>query len=56
MDSVQSNRAIQQPRGQNVGEALGVRSRINFRGCPRAQSQNIIHVDNLHEIEVLPRQ
>jgi hypothetical protein len=53
MDWVQYNGSIQQPMGRNVGEALGVRSRINLLGYPGAQFQNTIHVDNLHEIEML---
>jgi len=53
MDWVQYNGSIQQPMGRNVGEALGVRSRINLLGYPGAQLQNTIHVDNLHEIELL---
>jgi hypothetical protein len=53
MDWVQYNGSIQQPLGRNVGEALGVRSRINLLGYPGKQFQNNIHVDNLHEIELL---
>ena len=53
MDWVQYNGSIQQPLGRNVGEALGVRSRINLLGYPGVQFQNTIHVDSLHEIEVL---
>jgi uncharacterized protein (DUF2235 family) len=53
MDWVQYNGSIQQPMGRNVGEALGVRSRINLLGYPGAQLQNTIRVDNLHEIETL---
>jgi uncharacterized protein (DUF2235 family) len=53
MDWVQYNGSIQQPMGRNVGEALGVRSRINLLGYPGEQFQNTIHVDNLHEIELL---
>ena len=53
MDWVQYNGSIQQPMGRNVGEALGVRSRINLLGYPGQQFQNTIHVDNLHEIEFL---
>ncbi len=53
MDWVQYNGSIQQPMGRNVGEALGVRSRINLLGYPGAQFQNTIRVDNLHEIETL---
>jgi uncharacterized protein (DUF2235 family) len=53
MDWVQYNGSIQQPMGRNVGEALGVRSRINLLGYPGLQFQNTIHVDNLHEIELL---
>ena len=53
MDWVQYNGSIQQPMGRNVGEALGVRSRINLLGYPGKQFQNTIHIDNLHEIEML---
>jgi hypothetical protein len=53
MDWVQYNGSIQQPLGRNVGEALGVRSRINLVGYPGAQFQNTIRVENLHEIEGL---
>ena len=53
MDWVQYNGSIRQPMGRNVGEALGVRSRINLLGYPGAQFENTIHVDNLHEIELL---
>lgn len=34
MDWVQYNGSIRQPMGRNVGEALGVRSRINLLGYP----------------------
>jgi hypothetical protein len=53
MDWVQYNGSIQQPMGRNVGEALGVRSRINLLGYPGLQFQNTIRVENLHEIETL---
>jgi hypothetical protein len=53
LDWVQYNGSIQQPMGRNVGEALGVRSRINLLGYPGAQFQNTIRVENLHEIEML---
>jgi uncharacterized protein (DUF2235 family) len=53
MDWVQYNGSIRQPMGRNVGEALGVRSRINLLGYPGEQFENTIHVDNLHEIELL---
>jgi len=53
MDWVQYNGSIQQPMGRNVGEALGVRSRINLLGYPGVQLQNTIHVDNLHQIETV---
>jgi hypothetical protein len=53
LDWVQYNGSIQQPMGRNVGEALGVRSRINLLGYPGAQFENTIRVDNLHEIETL---
>ncbi len=53
MDWVQYNGSIQQPMGRNVGEALGVRSRINLLGYPGGQFENTVHVDNLHEIELL---
>lgn len=53
MDWVQYNGSIQQPMGRNVGEALGVRSRINLLGYPGVQFENTIHVDSLHQIELL---
>jgi len=53
MDWVQYNGSIRQTMGRNVGEALGVRSRINLLGYPGAQLQNTIRVENLHEIETL---
>src|SRR6266566_435638 len=53
MDWVQYNGSIQGPMGRNVGEALGVRSRINLLGYPGAQFQNTIRVENLHKIETL---
>jgi uncharacterized protein (DUF2235 family) len=53
MDWVQYNGSIQQPMGRNVGEALGVRSRINLLGYLGRQFQNTVRVDNLHEIEAL---
>jgi uncharacterized protein (DUF2235 family) len=53
MDWVQYNGSIRQPMGRNVGEALGVRSRINLLGYPGEQFQNTIHVESLHEIELL---
>src|SRR6202521_4364569 len=53
MDWVQYNGSIQQPMGRNVGEALGVRSRINLLGYPGAQFQSTIRVEKLHEIETL---
>jgi mono/diheme cytochrome c family protein len=53
LDWVQYNGSIQQPMGRNVGEALGVRARINLLGYPGRQYQNTIRVENLHEIELL---
>jgi uncharacterized protein (DUF2235 family) len=50
---VQYNASIHQPMGRNVGEAMGVRSRINLLGYPGVQFQNTIRVENLHEIENL---
>jgi hypothetical protein len=52
-DWVQYNGSIPGPMGRNVGEALGVRSRINLLGYPGAQFQNTVRVDNLHQIELL---
>lgn len=52
-DWVQYNASIHQPMGRNVGEAMGVRSRINLLGYPGVQFQNTIRVENLHEIENL---
>lgn len=53
MDWVQYNGSIQQPMGRNVGEAMGVRSRVNLLGYPGERFDNTIRVDNLHEIENL---
>jgi hypothetical protein len=53
LDWVQYNGSIQQPMGRNVGEALGVRSRINLLGYPGVQFQNTIRVDGLDQIEDL---
>lgn len=53
MNWVQYNGSIQQPMGRNVGEAMGVRSRINLLGYPGTQFDNTIRVDNLHEVEIL---
>jgi uncharacterized protein (DUF2235 family) len=52
-DWVQYNASIHQPMGRNVGEAMGVRSRLNLLGYPGVQFQNTIRVENLHEIENL---
>jgi uncharacterized protein (DUF2235 family) len=52
-DWVQYNASIQGPLGRNVGEALGVRSRVNLIGYPGIQFQNSVLVDNLHKIELL---
>ncbi len=53
LDWVQYNGSIQGPMGRNVGEALGVRGRVNLLGYPGAQWQNTIRIDNLHQIELL---
>jgi processive rubber oxygenase RoxA-like protein len=53
MDWVQYNGSIEGPMGRNVGEALGVRARVNLLGYPGAQFENTVRVDNLHEIEML---
>ncbi|HMD38062.1 MAG TPA: di-heme-cytochrome C peroxidase [Candidatus Acidoferrum sp.] len=53
MDWVQYNGSIQGPMGRNVGEALGVRARVNLLGYPGARFENTIRVDNLREIEIL---
>src|SRR5262249_28998685 len=42
-----------QPMGRNIGEALGVRSRINLTGHPGTQFANTIRVDGLQQIEDL---
>lgn len=52
-DWVQYNGSIQQPMGRNVGEAMGVRSRVNLLGYPGAQFDNSVNVKNLCEIEIL---
>lgn len=52
-DWVQYNGSIQQPMGRNVGEAMGVRSRVNLLGYPGTRFDNTINLPNLREIEVL---
>ncbi len=52
-DWVQYNGSIQQPMGRNVGEAMGVRSRVNLLGYPGTRFDNTINVPNLREIEIL---
>ncbi len=39
--------------GRNVGEALGVRARLNMLGYPGTQFQNTIRVENINSIEQL---
>jgi uncharacterized protein (DUF2235 family) len=53
MDWVQYDGSIEGPMGRNVGEALGVRARINLLAYLGVQFQNTIRVANLHEIELL---
>ena len=52
-DWVQYNGSIQQPMGRNVGEAMGVRSRVNLLGYPGTRFDNTINLPNLREIEIL---
>jgi hypothetical protein len=52
-DWVQYNGSIQQPMGRNVGEALGVRARLNMIGYPGTQFQNTIRVENINSLEKL---
>ena len=52
-DWVQYNGSIQQPMGRNVGEALGVRARLNMLGYPGTQFQNTIRVENINSLERL---
>ena len=52
-DWVQYNGSIQQPMGRNVGEAMGVRARVNLLGYPGTRFDNTVSLPNLHQIEIL---
>ncbi len=47
---VQYNNSIQQPMARNIGEAMGVRARVNLTD-PQRLYQSTINVKNLHDIE-----
>ena len=47
---VQYNASIQQPMVRNIGEALGVRARVNLTD-PKKLFQSTVNVKNLHEME-----
>jgi hypothetical protein len=47
---VQYNASIQQPMVRNIGEALGVRARVNLRD-PKKLFQSTVNVKNLHAME-----
>ena len=49
---VQYNASIQQPMVRNIGEALGVRARVNLTD-PSKLYQSTVNVKNLHEMEDL---
>lgn len=49
---VQYNASIQQPMARNIGEAMGVRARVNLTDKDRL-FQSTVNVKNLHEIEDL---
>src|SRR2546426_4645336 len=50
-DWVQYNGSIRQPTVRNVGEALGVRARVNLKGPPQDLYKSSINLKNLHEME-----
>ena len=49
---VQYNASIEQPMVRNIGEALGVRARVNLTD-PNKLFQSTVNVKNLHEMEEL---
>lgn len=49
---VQYNASIQQPMVRNIGEALGVRARVNLTD-PSQLYRSTVHVQNLHDMENL---
>jgi len=51
-DWVQYNASIEQPMVRNVGEALGVRARVNLTD-PSKLFRSTVNVKSLHEIETL---
>lgn len=52
-DWVQYNGSIQQPMGRNIGEALGVRARVNLTDSKAGLYRSTVDVKNLHDIERL---
>ncbi|MEA2627233.1 MAG: hypothetical protein QOD06_3278, partial [Candidatus Binatota bacterium] len=52
-DWVQYNASIQQPMARNIGEALGVRARIDLKGRDEELYRSTVNVRNLYEMEKL---
>ncbi len=52
-DWVQYNGSISQPMVRNIGEALGVRARVNLSDPQAGLFRSSVDVKNLHDIEIL---
>jgi hypothetical protein len=53
LDWVQYNGSIQGPMVRNIGEALGVRARVNLTDASAGFYKSTVNVKNLHEMELL---
>jgi len=53
LDWVQYNSSIQGPMVRNIGEALGVRARVNLKDPKAGLYRSTVNVKNLHEMESL---
>ena len=53
LDWVQYNSSIQGPMVRNIGEALGVRARVNLKDAKAGLYRSTVNVKNLHEMESL---
>ncbi|HEX4486594.1 MAG TPA: di-heme-cytochrome C peroxidase [Terriglobales bacterium] len=51
LDWVQYNGSIQGPMVRNIGEALGVRARVNLTNVQAGLYRSTVNVQNLHEME-----
>jgi hypothetical protein len=53
LDWVQYNSSIQGPMVRNIGEAIGVRARVNLKDPKAGLYRSTVNVKNLHEMESL---